>query len=514
MFDLLKSFSNRFNPKRNKNIIPEGQDWMLLRMQAMGYPFVTEESGHCFGMAQMAKQACLLNDMDTFKNRLARIAEIPVSDFNDNLSGLEQQLKRYEIQYKKNKDVVLFKKIHQLQKDLIDIRAFFDGISVYQKIRYYNELNPHSLDNAGRSQTPEQAMSLLLPDKLKSSRVFDVVGAYTKDDLVDFLTILCRQLSQDCPVSLDLSVYNHTIELSYDCNKKTWILTDFNQLPPMAFNLQSPHAVSELANKIFGAMTTQEPNPNGIVMSTSVFTNEKDANNVQAHLDSLEKNETWSKLHAIERASKGYDQGCCVILLESELPNRDQHICEEIPYCENLESLVDTRGNNLLMLCSEFGHVMAVKELLNRECFALDAVNQFQYTAIDLCCLLGQNRDQIIPLLYAAGGRIATRTIQILCKLNEKELLSYLCEHQYIQLNAKLLSQYCKDADIESIRYLIEFEPSEEADRPIWQEIRDICNQSNSDPSSQLQTIEEKLDQHHEEAMQKIIASLSNFSNP
>ena len=56
-----------------------GQDWLMLRMQSLGYKPNAE--GVCFGVAHMAAIAILADDCDEFDERLRRISKIFVDNF-------------------------------------------------------------------------------------------------------------------------------------------------------------------------------------------------------------------------------------------------------------------------------------------------------------------------------------------------------------------------------------------------------------------------------------------------
>jgi hypothetical protein len=55
-------------------MLPKGQDWIISRMKKMGYP--SDDGGVCFGIAIMAMQAFLVNDLKTFNKRLQIIKAV------------------------------------------------------------------------------------------------------------------------------------------------------------------------------------------------------------------------------------------------------------------------------------------------------------------------------------------------------------------------------------------------------------------------------------------------------
>ena len=77
-------------------LLPKRQDWLIIRMKRLGYH--SNVDGVCYGIAHMGMQAILSE----------RIAE-----FNDRLIKL---------------------KIEILQ-DTVDLRAFFDGVQLYQLLQ-------------------------------------------------------------------------------------------------------------------------------------------------------------------------------------------------------------------------------------------------------------------------------------------------------------------------------------------------------------------------------------------
>ena len=69
--------------------IPRSQEWLIERMQALGYQ--PNVKGICFGIAHMAMQAILANDYDSFYRRLQLINAIPTDQFQTQIRALEKK---------------------------------------------------------------------------------------------------------------------------------------------------------------------------------------------------------------------------------------------------------------------------------------------------------------------------------------------------------------------------------------------------------------------------------------
>src|SRR5665213_2192937 len=108
--DWYSEMSERINRLQN----PLNHPWLIARMQKLGYAEKSE--GLCFGVAAMGMQAILTNNLNTFKERLEKMREIPLEDFAERI---HEARKRKPTRYKDKE-----------KQDMIEILAFCDGIEL------------------------------------------------------------------------------------------------------------------------------------------------------------------------------------------------------------------------------------------------------------------------------------------------------------------------------------------------------------------------------------------------
>ena len=178
-------------------------------LNGLGYP---QECGICEGFAVMGMLAALAGDTDSFNERLIR---------------LEGMLRQYggDIQ-----DV-----IQQIEHDS-DMRAFFDGVTLWQSLEQYADLFKEECRPI-HQRDPKSIRPLLdltISKRLEGEGVEHITlfsGVYSEEELLDYLKQfkeLCCRSCQD-PVGIVFRSVDHTISLTYDSVAQCWMFVDANQ---------------------------------------------------------------------------------------------------------------------------------------------------------------------------------------------------------------------------------------------------------------------------------------------
>lgn len=257
-----------------------GQKVIMDRMAAAGYHISTE--GLCYGISHMSLQAFLDNDMHSFNHRLKQIYSTPVENFKDNCANLRRQ---YTALLKEGKH----QQATELNQTIIDFMAFFDGVVLHQAP--YNQ--QHLFDNPIYGQDAQRTMEMILPDTLKVEGknpciIKAFAGTYTKEELVEYLTLLQHHLGEKS-FALSLHSTGHSINLNYNCETKRWLLVDPNILPGQEYI--HPEL---LANRLMYSYGQKK----GLVLSTVIYTTQQNEPTIKLNYKQLENTKIWQKLHA------------------------------------------------------------------------------------------------------------------------------------------------------------------------------------------------------------------------
>ncbi|MGQ3892614.1 hypothetical protein [Legionella sp. CNM-4043-24] len=186
---------------------PHLQSWLTDRMSRLGY--VCEAT--CFGVAQMAVQAMLLDELDVFFKRLNVIAAIPVDAFsNDDIAGFPPAF-------------------------VNEVRAFFEGIVLYQQPAKY----PQAFENVPATQNA--ALSALLTTSVKLERQGGLFlagsfsGIYTPSALTSYFQGLQKLMERHDhrrlqPVAIVILNIDHAIAVGYSPRNRGWYFVNANKL--------------------------------------------------------------------------------------------------------------------------------------------------------------------------------------------------------------------------------------------------------------------------------------------
>ena len=144
---------------------------------------------------RLIKQAFLAGDIGTFNQRLLDIHDtpmVPMSDFSSDFRNLRLQQQEYL-------DAGNTTEANKINDKIVDFLAFFNGIIITQDPEPFVDL--FSDDNKTIFQKSTKTQSLTLPVALSAANkepveVATFTGAYSKDELIEFFSLLQSNLDQ------------------------------------------------------------------------------------------------------------------------------------------------------------------------------------------------------------------------------------------------------------------------------------------------------------------------------
>ncbi len=173
-----------------------------MKMEALGYNI--SGKGQCYGFSQMAAQAFLANDMETFNQRLQIIHNMLVDEFENDF-----------LVYREKVELAI------ANSTIVDILAFFDGIALNNRpYIYFHDDNFHPI---AKKQNVDKTMPFTMPVLLESTKsslsiVGRLIGAYDRENLQQYFDLLKEHLG-DNSFTLNLIAMNHSITLGYNAEK-------------------------------------------------------------------------------------------------------------------------------------------------------------------------------------------------------------------------------------------------------------------------------------------------------
>lgn len=353
-------------------------------IRELKYP--VEPLGMCYGFAVMSMQAIIANDLQTFDQRIMKIANavnknnLAPDEFAKKIREIEEKRVETILQYRKEllgalkKDVNMGdKEFYDLladyknkknsfvekfilqranvddvlspeQRSLMDVRAFLQLISLYALPLNYSYLFEEN--DMPKFQNAEKTFSRGLPELLEATterddkksknednvylireplvkKVNSFVGLYRLDELTEFFKQLRPPLPGfKPPVAFILGSANHAITVAYDSDKVCWKFIDANKLPSIEFKTEAG-----LASQVLSSLSKNEVT----TFVTHMYCHKDQVNEVKQWFSEVSKKDEWKKLHEIE----------------------------------NKETLTDSYGASLLWVSSESGDAALVKKLVN-----------------------------------------------------------------------------------------------------------------------------------------------------
>jgi len=230
---------------------------LIERMQKLGYR--SNVRGICKGLAHMGMQAILLEDIQTFNQRVEHICTISTVEFNETIDCL-----------KMHTDIGFFKcKIDKVDASIVDIHAFFDGIELYSQGHLYSELVAEG-ERHSKFQTSVLVEQWLVADIQGNNGgiaqlPIEFCDVFTQGSLTQYLNGLRNALDSSSSYTSSLAILlsngRHRISIGYNKSLSQWVFCDVEQLP-----IQTTNCDDELAAGILRAFSS-----NGIVTFDATF---------------------------------------------------------------------------------------------------------------------------------------------------------------------------------------------------------------------------------------------------
>ncbi len=273
--------------------IKHTQRWIMDPMQKGGYKH--KPPGYCFGISHMGAQAILLEDRDDdnelihfnqFRARVNILRRTP--NIHDELERLKhKRILLVEICKSKNPtlvnsdkdlDVAVQSKLNHLEKQILEIEPFLNGIEAFQQIEKYPNFSPYQL-----IQNRIGGLELVPNIELEKHGGAVTVDHFFHQGNVKELTQLLQMIEQfarendyNYPIVLTIGANAHCICIAYDPviakrhhgnPAKAWIDVDANYPDDME-KVFNANEIADLTKKQIYASQSHLPqytNPNSIL---------------------------------------------------------------------------------------------------------------------------------------------------------------------------------------------------------------------------------------------------------
>lgn len=390
----------------------------LIDLMKPKYPI--NEKGICYGIAVMGMIALLADDFAIFKKRLATIHNIvetkklSAKDFFNFLQEIEvtrvnaiqryrekllldlhKNIKMNDAEFydllKKEKDNsfvkdFLEKRLHvddelsQEQRDLADVHAFFEVLSIHFSPDKYAYLFPEHKTLIEQNAT--LTFSRGLPDKLVKKSIADnddfiseekkkpeiievplvkkitsFVGMYDLDSLTEYFKELRLTLSQfKPPVTFLLGTPSHAITVAYDHGQ--WQMINTGDL-----SFVQCVADIDIANQVLCAFSEND----FTTFNSEVFCHADQVQEVDLLLTELSRTEKWKELHSVESKKNLYDSKNNSLLYVA-LSSGNESVVRELFKIKNQKidpnKKILPKAETPLLIAAKHGHIEIVKMLL------------------------------------------------------------------------------------------------------------------------------------------------------
>lgn len=283
-----------------------GHLWLITASQNLGHP--SRQSGICFGVSHMAKNAILAMDVATLDRRFCLIHDSP--NLNEEISLARKKWlgilakKRQELliirQVREEKGAEGRPKSHSLndswlmlsprERDLIHIPIFYESLEIQANPAHYKEVlgyssqkespwvTPVCLDWEGGIAKPINISVMLSLNRL--ARFFQSIHEVLE-------TVPHRQF----PISFVLSNEFHAMTVGYDPIGRAWIFIHVNELPSLTISTSL-----DLAKKIYGGFRRHEASD--ITLIAQLYVTKRNEMDLAGIFDSWRKKEIWRDMYA------------------------------------------------------------------------------------------------------------------------------------------------------------------------------------------------------------------------
>lgn len=306
--------------------MPHAQADLISKMKHLGY--IADADGVCNGIAYMAMQAVLAHEIDVFNARIARIEKIRA----DRIAGMPSS-------------------------ELLDIRAFFDGVELYYQPFEY----PHLFERGKVpfAQETDKVLSMLTPASLASRGGIAIVdafsGAYDRSELNTYFKSLRASVNDSqAPVALVLHSSNHTISIGFDPKNRKWIYTDANHLPSKL--IESDEEITNIVMTSFLFRDTA-------VITTEMFVARQNENDMRGRIQQWHQN--MSAIEKIDERKAAMKDSFDASLLYAAARRGDTELLDKlIANRADVNQASNMTGATPLFLAAMHGHASVVDHLL------------------------------------------------------------------------------------------------------------------------------------------------------
>jgi hypothetical protein len=280
---------------------PIGCDWLIDRIKLRGYEM--SKDGLCYGVGKKAQQAFFCGEIDKFNLRLHSLdMSGTAEDSNARLIALENEkdtiLSKLEVAPPDSDTRELKDRLKKIRAYLIDIDAFYTGVSLYHNPEGYSKgrkrpepEKKYLFGDTIATQINNPSSFWLTPIFLDDNPVVEIkkftIAFSSVVEIRKYLDLLEFYLS-DSTFSLTLT-HSHSIELSYSPKTK-WILSNGNQLPSTPFSNNEILAVAIHYAMVLEIRKIKSPH---VSFTTTISSLTSDRIEINRKLNLMEQSELW-----------------------------------------------------------------------------------------------------------------------------------------------------------------------------------------------------------------------------
>jgi len=326
--------------------------------------FSASEEGMCYGLAGMGMQAFLAKDLKTYDQRLAVIQSIPPAEISKTVALVQEKVKAKQV-------------LNLKEESILSIPAFFNGIMLYQQPENYfylfEEKQAPTFQNAELTFPRVLSKALIVEEKIANqgkpyiieknnvAKVTDFSGIYNRKEFKEYLTLIretAETQNYDYPIGFLLSDYTHTATVGYENKAWQWINASCSK------EIKEDQEMANIVIDAFSPPDRAMQDNNVISLSTEIFVENPQNEQIKKYITAYKTNDIWKKLHAVnqEKISRKDTKGTSWIFIAVE----KNHI-ETVKLLRDGGAPLDQAladGTTLLYIAAEQGHTEIVKLLL------------------------------------------------------------------------------------------------------------------------------------------------------
>lgn len=408
-----------------------GQDPIIKLMKALGY--TSNEEGVCFGIASMALQAALVNDMTTLNKRLDFI-------YSHTTEELVKLINEAKEEQKKARSLPSRPEADAKRRIILDILPFLEGIEIYHQPYQYNKLFRKPAHGQNVRKSSKLVKPSILDDKVKIIEPRTFTGVYTEKELKSYFSSLHESFKGcNLPVTIELSSGNHTMAIVYDPNSGAWSFIDANH-KPVVTSLTNDNFVNDMTDHIKSGFYFGEFNGYAI-FKTAFRTLSTNADELVPYIDNWKsRSEMKSMLNVDEIKSKAKDSWGSSWITVAADNNETDKVKELLSAKANPNEVFDYYGATSLHIAASHNYKEIAEVILATGKADLNIRDVFRRTAFYIATRF--NNIDIAISLIEKGAYLNVpnkKNIYPLDNINDERLLSAI--NKAIQAKLKELEQ-------------------------------------------------------------------------